>query len=283
MTSAGSTAKLLTFVGTTPNIGTTVASFAAAYQIARQSGKQVGFLCMNLKSAKLHRYLGKDRPIETLDTLRPELRSASLTPAKLLRAAAPMQGCPGLHILFGNLLRDQAEFFTAGDMEHLLAVARETFAVIVADVSAYWDNAATVTALRAADARLLTTTPALSNFQEDGKRWIEQVSPLFGIEQADYEAIIIYPPWRSGGFPMRDIRKETGLPVIGNLHLTESVLSHLDSGRLGEWLERDERGKQAMKEVSGHLMKKHAISYKQTPHFQPWYRKLLAHRGGVGS
>ncbi|XEC94140.1 hypothetical protein AB6A23_22930 [Paenibacillus tarimensis] len=275
-------ASLVTFVGTTPNIGTTAAAFATAYRIAEESESPVGFLCLNLKSAKLHRYLGIDHPAVTLDRLRPELKAGTLTSEKLLRAAYRIRDNPGLHVLFGNLMRDQAEFFSPDDIAHLLKTAKETFRMTVADVSAYWDNAGTVAALLQADTRIMTTTAALSSFQEDGQRWIGQVSPLFGIPSDVYEAIVIHPPWKNGGFPMRDIRKETGLTLIGDLKLTEGLLSQLDSGRMQEWLHSDPQGKKAMAKTSQHLMDRHLIARKTDIERQPWYRKLIAHRGGVG-
>lgn len=79
----GAMAPIAVFIGTTPNIGTTAAAFAAAYRIAEASGKPIGYLCLNLKSAKIHRYLGIDEPLVTLDKLRPELRSYTLSPEQL--------------------------------------------------------------------------------------------------------------------------------------------------------------------------------------------------------
>ncbi|GGG09166.1 hypothetical protein [Paenibacillus abyssi] len=277
------TSPLISFVGTTPNIGTTIASFATAYRIAEQSEAPILFLCLNLKSAKLHRYIGVDRPAVTLDSLRPELRAGTLTGDKLFRASYRMPDCPRLHVLFGNLMRDQAEFFAPEELEHLFVTAKQVFRLSVADVNAYWDNAATVAALRRADTRILTTTSALSSFQEDGQRWIGQVSPLFGIPSNAYEAVIIHPPWRNGGFSLRDIRKEIGLPIIGDLRMTEAMLTQLDSGRLEEWLKEDQHGKLAMRKTSDQLMTKHVITRKAGISVQPWYRKLLAHRNGVGS
>lgn len=274
---------LTVFTGTTPNIGTTTAAYATAAQVARLSGQPVGLLCLNLKSAKLHRYLGIDRPVVTLDSLRPELRARTLTPDKLRSAAYSPPGCPGLSILFGNLMRDQAEFFTPEDMEHLLATARESFRLTVADVSAYWDNAATITAMREADTRLVAMSTALSSFQEDGQRWIGQVAPLFGIASQGMEGIIIHPPWRNGGFPVKDIRKETGLRVVEELKVTDSLLSQLDSGRLDNWIAEEQQGKQAMRRTAEHLMARHVISGRSGVHIQPWYRRLMSHRNEVGS
>jgi hypothetical protein len=276
-------APLIAFVGTTPNIGVTSAAFAFAYRTAEASGKPVGFLCMNLKSAKIHRFLGMDGPSSTLDGLRPELRAGSLTPEKLLHASHRVKGMPNLHVLFGNMLRDQAEFFTPEEADHLLAVAASTYSLVTLDLGAYWDNAATVCSLRRADARMLVTTGALSHFQEDGKRWIGQVSPLFGIPPEAYEAIIIHPPWKNGGYSVKDICKEMGLTRIGELRLTESLFSQLDSGRIEEWLRSDEQGRKAMRETADAILGRYGIARRQAAGSQSWYRKLLAYRNGAGS
>lgn len=273
---------LIAFIGTTPNIGTTAAAFACACRIGEESGKPVGFLCLNLKSAKLHRYLGIDAPQCTLDQLRPELRTGTLTPQKLIRACHSPRGMPGVHVLFGNMMRDQAEFFTPEEVEHLLDVAERTFPLTLLDTGAYWDNAATICGLRRAASRILVTTGALSHFQEDGNRWIKQVSPLFGVEPEQYEMVAIQSPWRTGGYTMKEIGKETGLSPLGEMQVNETFYSLLDSGRYEDWLKGDQLGKKAMKTPSDKLMERYGLQRKMTMSVQPWYRKLLMHRGGVG-
>ncbi|MGO4370321.1 hypothetical protein AB4Z21_05890 [Paenibacillus sp. MCAF20] len=277
-------ASLAAFVGTTPNIGTTAASFATAYRMAGASSDSIAYFCLNLKSAKLHRFLGEDEPEVSLDKLRPELIAQTLTPDKLRRAASPITKLPNLHVLFGNMVRDQAEFFSPEEVNHLLDVARETFAYVILDVSAYWDNAATVCALRMADVRILVTTPALSHFQEDGKRWINQVSPLFGVTPDQYETVIIHNSHGSGGYRMKEICKELGTTSLGQFKLGESLFSQLDSGRYEEWLRSDAQGKQAMDEPAKQLMHRHGIHPVFKPgRTQPWHRKLMTHRRGSSS
>jgi hypothetical protein len=277
-------APLAVFIGTTPNIGTTTAAFAAAYRIAEASGKPIGYLCLNLKSAKIHRYLGVDEPLVTLDKLRPELRSLTLTPEKLRRAAYPVPSQSNLQVLFGNLMRDQAEYFTPEEAEHLLTIAEQAFSLIVLDVGAYWDNAATICSLRRAGSRILVTTPALSHFQEDGKRWIGQVSPLFGVAPRQYESVIINSPWRNGGYQMKHICKELGTTPLGQIQLSEPVFSQLDSGTYAQWLKDDAEGKVTMREPANAIMKRHGIrSMASSLSLQPWYRKLLTHRSGTSS
>ncbi|MBD2847785.1 hypothetical protein IDH44_21540 [Paenibacillus sp. IB182496] len=275
---------LIGCVGTTPNIGTTTAAFALAVRLAEQLDASVGHLCLNLKSAKLHRYLGCDRPAVTLDGLRPELRAGTLDAAKLRRACEPAGRLPNLRVLFGNLMRDQAEYYTPEEMAELLAVARETFAVTVVDVSAYWDNAATVMAMREADMRLLATTTALSGFQEDARRWIGQISPLFGVEQGSYRLVVMHPPWReNSGFGRRDVARETGLELAGELQLTQGLLAQLDSGGLAEWVREDKHGRRAMARVAADTMRRCGLQPKPAVAVRPWYRRLQPQeRGGMG-
>jgi len=278
-----SRSPLVTFMGTTPNIGTTLAAYATACRLAEGSGLPVGYLCLNLKSSKLHRYLRVDRPAVSLDRLRPELHAATLTGDKLKLGAYRPPGMPNLYVLFGNLMRDQAEFYRPEEIEHLLEAAASAFRLTVVDVSAYWDNAATIAANRLAGSRIVVTTPALSHFQEDGKRWLGASSPLFGIPADAYETVIIEPPWRNGGYSMKDVQKEIGLASIGELRVTEPMLIGLDSGKLQEWLREDEAGKQAMRGTSERLMDRYGIRFGGQLVQRPWYRKLLAHRDGAGS
>jgi len=272
---------LVTFAGTTPNIGTTVCAFSAAWRIAEYSGQPVGYICLNLKSSKLHRYVRVERPALSLDRMRPELKAASLSPERLKAAAFRPAGLANLFVYFGNLLRDQAEFYEPEEIGHLLDAAREAFCLTIADVSAYWDNAATIAAMLAADSRIVATTTALSHFQEDGRRWFGLARSLFGIEPEGCDAVIISPPWRNGGFTMKDVQKETGFRAIDRMRLTETLLAALDNGALPDWLRTDDTGRKAMEGAARQLMKRHGVRFGRGIAHQPWYRRLLAHRNGV--
>jgi len=126
--------KLAAFAGSTPNIGTSLTAYGTAHRIASLTGRKVGFLCLNLKSAKTHLYLGIDKPDVTLDGVRPELRAGTLTGEKLRQYAFRAPGPGELSVLFGNLSREQAEYYEPEDMSRLLAAAREAFDLTVADV-----------------------------------------------------------------------------------------------------------------------------------------------------
>lgn len=273
------TGRLAAFAGSTPNIGTTLAAFGTACRIASRTGLQVGFLCLNLKSAKTHLYLGVDRPQITLDGVRPELRAGTMTGEKLRQYAYRPPKLDGMHVLFGNLAREQAEYYEPEDINRLLAASREAFDLTVADVSAYWDNAATVCAMKEADERLLVTTGSLSHFQEDASRWTRGVGSLFGLAPSDFGLVLLQGYQRpSGGFAMKEIRKETGCRDFAELKLIESVHLQLDSGRLDEWIARQDKQAEAFDAVALPLIQRLDWGERLRRTERPWLRKLGLHR-----
>src|SRR5690625_3439251 len=54
--------KTVLFTGTTPNIGTTVVAFGTALQLATRTDKSLAYICLNLKSSKIHHYIGIEHP-----------------------------------------------------------------------------------------------------------------------------------------------------------------------------------------------------------------------------
>ncbi|MDB4866972.1 MAG: hypothetical protein JWR03_1305 [Cohnella sp.] len=275
------TGQLVAFAGSTPNIGTTLTAFGTAYRIASVTGRKVGFLCLNLKSAKTHLYLGIDKPEVTLDGVRPELRAGTLTGDKLRQYAFQSPRLGGLHVLFGNLAREQAEYYEPADMHRLLEAAREAFDLTIVDVSAYWDNAATVCAMREADERFLVTTGNLSHFQEDVQRWTGQVGTMFGLTSERFRLVLLQGTHRlTGGFGMKDIRKETGCHSFAELKLIESVHLQLDSGRLDEWLASEEKNAASFDTVANPLLARLDWGERLRQAEPPWLRRLLGHRRG---
>jgi hypothetical protein len=271
--------SLIVFTGSTPNIGTTVAALGTACRLAARTGKRVGFLCLNLKSAKTHLYLGVDEPKVTLDAIRPELRAGTLTAEKLRAYAHTPSRLPGVHVLFGNLPRDQAEYYEPEQIEHLLREARAAFDATIADVSAYWDNAATICAMRMADHRCLVTTGRFTHFREDVYRWTGQVAAQFGIRPEQFHLVVMRGSDRlSGGFAMKEIRKETGSFSFSELRLAESLHLQLDSGRLDEWL-AEERQAAAFDAVADPLLRKLNWVDRFLKTDRPWIRRLWRHRG----
>lgn len=230
--------KAVVFVGSTPNIGTTITSFGIAVGIANHSRQRVGYLCLNLKSSKLHRYIGVEKPETSLDQLRAEIRSHSLRPERLTTYCQTVKGVPSLSVLFGNQLREQAEFFTAEDIEHLIAVAKQTFDLCLIEVNAYWDNAATICALLQADSRILVTTPELTHFQEDTDRWLRALCPIIGLQSGSFDLVLTQADKgvHTAGIRQSDIRKETGLSFIGKVGKYPDLPEAVNQGRLLELL-----------------------------------------------
>ncbi|MBB6672642.1 hypothetical protein [Cohnella nanjingensis] len=134
--------------------------------------------------------------------------------------------------------------------------------------------------MREADHRCLVTTGSLTHFQEDVNRWTGQVGAQFGIDQQDYQLVLLQGKYtHAGGFGMKEIRKETGIVSLSELHLAESVHLQLDSGRLDEWLAAEERNAAAFDAVADPLLRKLNWGERMKRSDRPWLRRLLSHRG----
>lgn len=225
---------LIHFLGTTPNIGTTVAAFAAASAMASRTDRKIALLCLNLKSDKLHLYLGEPEPGLALDGLRPELKADLLTPERLLAQCRTLRRWPNLYILHGNRQREQADYYSVEEFDRLFRVAEQTFDLYIADTSAYWDNAATVSAMLHAGQRVLVTAPRAACYREDFHRWCKTLSPAFGLSPSDFDLLVTQKEEGVSASP-RQIAKETGLPRIGEIRRDPELDRCLEEGRLAEW------------------------------------------------
>lgn len=244
--------KLIVFTGSTPNIGTTVLSFGTAALLARLSGEPLGYLCLNLKSSKLHHYLGLEPCPPGVDQIRAEMRSGGLTPGFLKSRMVQVKGAPGVHVLFGPLQREQAEFYQPEDIGHLLDIAKQCFPRCVVEVNAYWDNAATLAALLQADERILVTTPELGHFQEDVNRGVKQMAPLFGINPEQF-LLAVTQHHRSEGLTPQDAAKETGMRLAAVVRADPELRRLLGQGRLAEYTGGSDCFTQALLPLCGEL------------------------------
>lgn len=232
---AGVRAELIAFTGSTPNIGTTVAAFGAAVWMARLTGRRVGYLCLNLKSSKIHRYLGCSAPRASLDGLRPELKAGRVDGSRLERQCMAVKGVRNLLVLPGNMQREQAEYYTLADMDCLLSAAAERFDYVLVDCSAYWDNAATIAALRQAGQRVMVTTQQLGHFQEDVARWCAALSPVFGLSASSFAHVVTQcAAVQPDGFDVSDVCRETGMTLLGAVAARSELPRLLGQGRLLE-------------------------------------------------
>lgn len=229
---------IIQFLGTTPNIGTTVAAFGTAAAMSAMTERRVGYLCLNLKSAKLHRYLGVQEPAVTLDGLRPELKAGHLSADRLLRQCHPVREFPNLHVLYGNLQREQAEYYSVEEIGCLLSAASDAFDYCIVDTSAYWDNAATVGTMTQAGMRIMVTTPNLTDFQEDLARWCKGISPVFGLA-ADHFDLLVTQVDRDPPFGVKEIAVDAGMQRIGTVRKAEGLSRLLNEGRLSSCIRRE--------------------------------------------
>ncbi|HEX7057435.1 MAG TPA: hypothetical protein VF260_09615 [Bacilli bacterium] len=273
--------KIVLFVGTTPNIGTTAASFGTAAHLAKATRQSVGYLCLNLKSSKLHRYLGRDHPAATLDLIRAELKGASLTGKMLLQYCDRFKALPNLHVLYGNMLREQAEFFSEDDIEHLLRTASDVFDICIVETNAYWDNAATVCGAHLAGTKILVTTPQVGHFQEDMNRWLRDVAPVAGIDPAGFDVLVTQRPagaekaWSN----LNDIRRETGLNIIGEIGKYNEIEAAMNQGRLLEFVLGNGLFQKDMRKVVYTLERLYGLErIKEAKDKRSW-RKWLSFRG----
>lgn len=226
--------KRIVFGGTTPNIGTTVIAIAFAAHLAARTGMNVGYLCMNLKSSKLHRYLGV-KPGRTLDDLCSDMSAGTLDQAALTSAmTAPIHGLDNLRVLFGNQRREQAEYYTAEGCRALMSVAGESFDAVVVDVNAYWDNPATLSAMLESDWRLVVSTPEPTHVLEDWQSWISRLQNRYRTNIGVPDLILTQSDAVSGGCKAKDIRRYLGRSPVAITEYRSEVRRWLAEGTLGD-------------------------------------------------
>lgn len=282
MPGGGTQRKIVLFLGSTPNIGTTVLAFGTAWRLAATTEHRVGYMCLNLKSSKLHRYMGHDDNVPSLDRLRAELKSGNLRQERLLQYCEQMKGNPNLHVLYGNMLREQAEFFTSEEIEHLLETARSTFDVCIVDVNAYWDNAATLSGILQSDSRMLVTTGDLGHFQEDMSRWLYSLGTVFGVVPQSFDLILTQcdkdDPGRIG---TRDIRKETRMHVAAEVGSIPELRGALNRGKLADLLQYSQELQSALAPIVCAIAALHGLRTKPEARRKRWLRRILSGAAAV--
>jgi Flp pilus assembly CpaE family ATPase len=281
-TAHGPQRKIVLFLGSTPNVGTTTLAFGTAWQLAATTEHKVGYLCLNLKSSKLHRYLGRDARVSSLDVLRAELKSNTLPKERLLQYCERMKDNPNLYVLYGNMLREQAEFFTADEIEHLLSMARSAFDVCIVDVNAYWDNAATLCGVIQADTRLMVTTGDITHFQEDVNRWLGTLGNVFGISPSSFDLILNQSDLSTaGGIRARDIRKETGMHVLAEVDRLPELFTAVNRGQLAEAMKHSAELKERLAPVCQTIIALHRLRTNPSQRRKPWLKRMLSRTAAV--
>lgn len=280
----GDGSRLAAFIGSTPNIGTTVVAFGSAVLLANSTDASIGYLCLNLKSSKLHRYVGKEEPPYALDHLRAELRAQSLSGARLKQYAEPIKGVPNLSLLFGSVQREQAEFYQPEDISHLLSVARQAFDACIVEVNAYWDNAATVSAMLDADERVCVTTADLGHFQEDLERGLKTMTALYRIPAQSFSLVVnqLDRQQGKGGIRTADICKETGMQIVAEIERYPELLEYVNQGRLTRFFVENDKFPGQLSGIVARLHRQLGLPSKHEEARKAWIKRLLPNLGAHG-
>ncbi|GIQ71021.1 hypothetical protein DUZ99_01545 [Xylanibacillus composti] len=265
---------IIAFCGTTPNIGTTLVSFAAAWQAAERSDLNIAYLCLNLKSSKLHRYLKRDHAEQTLDHLTPSLKARTLSSEGLRAFGCRMSQLPKLWFLFGNREREQAEFYAPEDIQLLLELAASYFDLTFVEVNAYWDNAATVCALKQAHHRYMVTTPNLTHFQEDLGRWQGKLASWLELTDDQFQLIVTQCPQKGEAYSISKIEKETGLAVAGHVPWLPDVDERLNAGELAGMASGCRPLRKAVEPLALQILRRNGYE-PEAPAQAGWLRRLL--------
>jgi MinD-like ATPase involved in chromosome partitioning or flagellar assembly len=269
--------RIVAFIGSTPNIGTTLTAFGTAVRLAEETNQTIAYFCLNLKSSKIHRYLAIEDPPVTLDGIRAELKSQALTRERLIQHCFKIKTIPNLYVLFGNMLREQAEFFTPEDIDHLLETAAKSFDLCVIEVNAYWDNAATICGALQAGMRIVVTTGEVGHFQEDIHRWIKSVSGIFGLQASAFDIFITQKENGSisSGIRTKDIRKETSMNVIGEMRRHPQAADYLNRGAIVDLFKNDLTMISDLSGLTNTIAALYGLERRMEAEKERWYSKFL--------
>lgn len=266
--------RVIGFIGTTPNIGTTACAFASAVRISERFSGTVLYLCLNFKSSKIHRYIGTDPPPATLDQLQVYLNSGTLTTQELARALYWPSKSRKLGVLHGNPLREHADFYRAEHLERLLDAAKQLAEVIIVDTNAYWDNPATLRmATQPEGMKVLVTTPHATHFVEDASAWQRTALSSDADYRAQWRSIIVRREHESSAFTRRMIEEEMEVKAMTDQRLRQEQLHAMASGTYMQWLETDRTGRGWMVGVAEHVLKSDPFFAGKTRMEQPWYKR----------
>lgn len=265
-------ANVVMFVGTTPGVGTTAAAFRIATALAVGSpNSRIAYLCLNLKSSKIGRYIGLTAKHAGVSALRSELKARSLTEDRLLKHCVTIKPFPNLHILNGNMQREQAELFAPEDIEQLLWTASRAFDISIVDVNAYWDNAATIITAIRAGGKYIVTAPQIDCFQDDFRSWICNTAPLFGVSPRQFSLIVTQTGRLADEYSESEVLHSTGLPLTASISYEEDLMRCMQQGQFADWIKSRRSVHRSLTDIAAKLAAKAGMLW--TPPPEP---KLLA-------
>jgi septum formation inhibitor-activating ATPase MinD len=155
----------------------------------RAPEKKILLVDLNLKSPEirdqLHLTSDKGYPL-----IQADCDSGTLEPSALLKACDHLKGIDNLYILTGIQRREWAEKITMEEVEHLLAIARNSFDMVFVDVHTYPDQAATLKCVKVADERLVVVQPIITSYQSSWNDWFNSVWQHYGLTESDFQLVM---------------------------------------------------------------------------------------------
>jgi Flp pilus assembly CpaE family ATPase len=226
--------KIIAFCGTTPNVGTTLVSLASAMLLASDKSEKIGYFCLNLKSSHVHHFFSVT-PKFTLDRLHPEMQAQCLNEQRLMEVMEkPVKELPNFHVLYGNQYREMAERYTPSEISSLLHLATKLFSIVIVDVNAYWDNAATLQAWLQANEKVVVTTGKYTNFHIDWSNWFSHLRDTYNLNvQAN---LVVVNQWQEQRaiHSLQDIARTMGIPKLTAIPYSSELDAHFMQGTLSK-------------------------------------------------
>lgn len=182
--------ELLTIVSCSPRDGATAIAAQTALTLANSTSLRIGLLDLNLKAPGIVHSLNVPGNGRDIFHLRPACIAGTLSPKQLIDGCVRYRTAGQLYVLPGSHRRDVASDYTIEHMQTLLTAARGAFDVVIADVHAFPDNAATVYAVKHANERWLVTQPSVSSYRAGWNDWYECVWRHCGMHRDDFRLIV---------------------------------------------------------------------------------------------
>lgn len=275
-------ATIISFIGTTPNIGTTVVALRHCFHIAQFTMSKVLYLCFNLKSSKLKHYFGVEEDVITLDDVLPGLKNKQFSINHLKQVLYQPTKKFEVFFLFGNKQREIAEQYLAEDLLELINLARPHFEYIIIDANSYWDNAGSFIAMQSANHTVVTTTDARSHFQEDYQKWFGALMPHLSLPYEQLYLLLLRQKNTDQHYSFKEIVAETATTPYLDSQLPLSLFSYLDRGSVLDWLLSDPEAKYWLSESChllinpAHLSLLPISQHLQTKLYWPWQKRQKA-------
>ncbi|MFE5323409.1 hypothetical protein ACFQ88_32480 [Paenibacillus sp. NPDC056579] len=211
------TSKVITAIGTLPQMGLTSSLLRIGTTLSRLSGIRVGILGLNgwnPGDSGLN-YSGK-----YLDELWGSLQGRQLQGGEL--RGKMQQIATGVHYLAGNRDMKKLYYYHTDGISWLIEKARECFDLVLLDAGSYPDHALAAQSIHSADLLLVQTNQSLQA-REQWNRMLEHIlQPVFHLEERQtmlvFNRMLRSPEMENE----KQLSRQLNMPYIGSLPQVES-------------------------------------------------------------